>query len=403
MQLLLNEGYNYNKKVSVSDGSKIKIHNKLFIDLSNCAGALLLGHHSQVFKKSLKKIIRDKISNYAAPNIYAESLSKILKKVFPQVESFIYCNSGSEAIIKTLRIIKSISEKKKIVSVEGSWHGSVDQFLFIKTKKGKIALSAGIDNSFKEKIIFIPYNNIIESKKILEKNKKNISSIFIEPVQGCLPTEHAKDYLKFLEKFCKKNNILLIFDETITGLRTYSGSVHKKFGIKPSIITLGKSIGGGMPIGIIGLNKKIALKLKKNKKVFFGGTYSGNSMASVIALDLVKYIIKNKKIISILNKKAKKFEMELNNFFANKNINAKIYRFESMLRIVYSKKEVYNRAQRDFLEKKVNKKIKNFLNYVYQNNIYLSPSGIIFISAKISNIELKKIIKVFKEGFIKFF
>lgn len=189
----------------------------------------------------------------------------------------------------------------------------------------------------------------------------------------------------------------------ITGLRTYSGSVQNKFKIKPSITTLGKSIGGGMPIGIIGVNKKISLELQKNKKVFFGGTYSGNSLATFVAYDLMKYISKNKNIISKLNKKAQKIQIELNTFFTKKNISAKIYRFESILRVVYTNEKINNRSQRDFLEKNINWKIKKFKDHLYQNKLYLPPSGIIFISSQISNSEIKKIIKIFKEGFVKFF
>jgi glutamate-1-semialdehyde 2,1-aminomutase len=401
MNLILNEGYEHNKKITITKGAKIKIKNSFFLDLSNCAGALLLGHNSKVFKKSLNKIISNKISNYAAPNIYAENLSKYLKKIFPNFDKFIFCNSGSEAIIKTLRIVRSISEKK-IVSVEGSWHGSVDQFLYQKKGKNKFPLSTGLNNFYKKNLIFIPYNNIQESKKILEKNKKIISSVFIEPIQGCLPNNESQKYLKFIYNFCRLNNILLIFDEIITGLRTTKGSVHKKYNIKPSIVTLGKCIGGGMPIGVIGLSKKVLIKLKE-KKVFFGGTYSGNSISTLVGYDLVKHILNRKNIIQNLNKKAERIETEINTFLFKNKIKVKIYRFESILRIVFSDKKILNRPQRDFLEKKINKKKKNFYNFLYKQKIYTSTSGLIFISDRMKNIDINQIIFTFKKAFLKYF
>lgn len=401
MNLILNEGYEHNKKISITKGARIKIKNSFFLDLSNCAGALLLGHNSKVFKKSLKKIISNKISNYAAPNIYAENLSKYLKKIFPNFDKFIFCNSGSEAIIKTLRIVRAIS-KKKIVGVEGSWHGSVDQFLYQKKGKDKFPLSAGLSNFYKNNLIFIPYNNIRESKKILEKNKKKISSIFIEPIQGCLPINESQEYLTFIYNFCKLNNILLIFDEIVTGLRTTKGSVHKKYNIKPSIVTLGKCIGGGMPIGVIGLSKEILIKLKK-KKVFFGGTYSGNSISALVGYDLVKHILKRRNIIQSLNRKAKKIETEINSFLCKNKIKARIYRFESILRIIFSDKKILNRPQRDFLEKKNNKKKVKFLKFLYKEKIYLSTSGLIFISDQMKKVDINQIIFTFKKGFLRYF
>ena len=107
----------------------------------------------------------------------------------------------------------------------------------------------------KKNLIFIPYNNIEESKKILERNKKNINCIIIEPIQGALPIKTTKKYLKFLENFSRKNNITLIFDEIITAFRVNKFSIQDKYKIKPDLTTLGKICGGGLPIGLIGVNK----------------------------------------------------------------------------------------------------------------------------------------------------
>lgn len=403
MNLILNESYNCNDKLTSADGSYIKINGKKFLDLSNCAGALLLGHNSKIFKRSLNELKEKKISNYAAPNLYTVKFAKMLSKVFPEFKSFIFCNSGSEAIQKTLRIVNALKKEKKIISVQGSWHGSVDQFLFTKLNGINKPISDGINENLKKNLIFIPYNDILNSKEILNKNKNKIAAIFVEPVPGCLPNEDCKEYLKFLDKFSKKNKILLIFDEMITGLRTLEGSVYKKYNIKPSIVTLGKAIGGGLPVGIIGVNKKISNMLQKKVKVFFGGTYSGNSITSIFGTEIVKYIYKNKKVIKKLNLNAKKIQTQVNLFIKKENIKAKIFRFESVLRIVYTNKKVKNRIQRDFLESQNNNKIQKFKNYIYENKIYIPSSGLIFISAKMNNKDINKIINSFKDGLKKYF
>ena len=255
---LLNEGYeNLNNLFTSGKGSKIYINNKKFLDLSLCAGTHLLGHNPKIFQKSVKDLAKLRISNFAAKNIYAVELSKTLKKILPHFSKFIFCNSGTEAVMKSLRIARATTKKNIIISVTGSWHGSTSELLYTNNKRlENIELSSGLDKNFKKNLKFIPYNNIPESKKILNKYKKKIMCVIIEPIQGCLPTE-AKKFLKFLNDYCKQNKLILIFDEMITGLRFNCSSVQNQFNLKPSISTFGKCFGGGLPIGIIGINKNV--------------------------------------------------------------------------------------------------------------------------------------------------
>ena len=405
MSYLLNEGYESKIKVSKGNKAKITINNKDYLDLSFCAGTLILGHNSKIYKTSLKEIIKKKISNFAVPNIYAEKMSELLNKTFPYYKKFVFCNSGSESVLKAIRIAKAVSKKDLIVSVSGSWHGSIDQFLFSADKNlSPIANSSGLSNFYKKNLKIIPYNDIEKSKIILNKIKKKISAIIIEPIQACLPMEEAIDYLRFLEKFCKKNQIILIFDEMITGIRTYEGSVQKKFNLKPSISTFGKCIGGGAPIGAIGLSNDILKKIKKNKKkIYFGGTFSGNAISTFIGYKTLKYINQNKKIIIQINKKANFIKNEINKYILENRIQAQIYSFESMLRIVFTKYKVMNRLQRDFFEKKKLNNVLKFKKFIFRNKIYYPSNGIIFISNETTEKDCDYIIEIFKKGLKKFF
>ena len=404
---LLNEGYTNTKHYfDGGKGSKILSNNKEYIDLSFGAGSLILGHNSKIYKDSIKDITKNNLSILASPNKQAFEFSKLLSKIFKNYSKFIFCNSGTEAIFKTLRIARTISKKEKIVSVTGSWHGSADSLLFTADKKLKPEpLSNGLSQENKKNLIFIPYNNIEKSKKILDKNKKKISCIIIEPIQGCLPTEKSKDYLQFLEKYSNKNKIILIFDEMITGLRSKDNSVQATFKIKPSISTFGKCLGGGMPIGIIAINKKIEMLLKNNKKkVFFGGTFSGNSISTYVGKKTTEFIYKNKKkIYQNLERKSIFFQKELNYFISKNNINAKIYRFGSLIRLVFSNREIDNRLQRDFFEKNSTNNIKKIKNFFYLNNINYPSNGLIFFSYSTSEKDVQKILKIFKLGLKKFF
>ena len=405
---LLNEGYSKGSNLITSGcGSKVLINNINYHDLSFCAGSLLLGHSHKIFKKFLSEIIKKNISNVATKNLHAVNLSRTLKNIFPKYSNFIYCNSGTESVFKSLRIARAISKKNLIISVSGSWHGSVSELLFQPTKSLKnIELSGGLKLFDKKNLKFIPYNNIKTSKKILDKNKKNIMTIIIEPIQGCLPY-NAQNYLKFLNNYAKKNNIILIFDEMITGLRVNCSSVASEMNLSPDIITFGKCFGGGNPMGIIAIKKNIFKKIKKfksKKKIFFGGTFSGNSINTFISNNIVKFIYQNKKkIFKDLENKSNYLQTKLNSYLEENKFDIKIYRFYSMLRIVFSCKNIDNITQRKFLEKNKLKKIDHFINYLFKQKIYYPSNGLIFLSLQTSYKDLDYLIKKIKIGFKKFF
>ncbi len=404
---LLNEGYEKSTELFYK-GNKERIFSKRgsYLDLSMCAGSILLGHNHFTFQNSIKKYLKKKISNFAAPNLYAETFSKNIKRIIPHSDQIIFCNSGSEAVIKSLRIARAINNNPKVCYTSGSWHGSVDQFLYKADQKLKaVKLSSGLPNETLKNLILLPFNDLEKTKKILDKNKKKISSIIIEPIQGSFPNYKIKKYLKFLSYYSKKNNITLIFDEMITGIRTDCSSIQKYFGINAEISTFGKCFGAGLPIGIISISKKISTKLKNIKpKVFFGGTFSGNSMSAYVGNDVLDFIVKNKKkIFSKINNNAEYFERNLNNFFEKNNIDIKVYRFKSMLRLVFTKASIKDRLGRDFLEEKKSKSIMKFKDYIKKQKIYMPSSGIIFFSYSHEKKHIDYLISKIKSGTLKYF
>ena len=405
--LILNEGYLNNKYFfDKGVGSNIFIRKKKFIDLSFSAGSLLLGHNSKIFKKAIKDIVSKNISIFANPNKQAEEFSKTLNKILPFYSKFIFCSTGSEAIMKSLRIVRAVSNKEMIVNVTGSWHGSNDKTLFTADKNLMTKnLSEGLGKYDRNNLKFIPYNDINKSKKILNKFKNKIGCILVEPIQGGLPNINAIKYLKFLNQYSKKNKIILIFDEMITGLRIDGSSFQSKYSFKPDMTTFGKCFGGGLPIGIIALNKNIEKKIKKLKgKIFFGGTFSGNSLSTYVGKLTVDYIIKNrKKIFEALDNKSNFLFQTLNSIIKKEKINVSLYRFHSMFRIIFTTKIIKNRTQRDFFEKKFHKKISKFRKFLISNKIYYPSNGIIFISDQTTKRDISIILKYVRQGLIKFF
>ena len=404
---ILNEGYIKKENLfDYANGSSIFIKRKKFIDLSMCAGSLILGHNHPYLKKTVNKIFKKNISNLAAANSFAENYSKNILTIAPNAKKIIFCNSGTEAVIKSIRISRAINNRSKIAYVIGGWHGSTDDLLYKPDNKLRpIGISSGLLKSNSKNLVMVPYNDIKKTKRILDQNRREISCLIIEPIQGSLPNKNIKDYLIFLKKYCDKNNINIIFDEMITGLRTDFSCVQKYFGVNSDITLFGKCFGAGFPIGIIALNEKTYKKLKKLKtRVFFGGTFSGNSIISFIGNEMFNFLKKNKKkIFKKINSNAENIEKQLNDFFIKKNLDLKVYRFKSMLRLVYSKKNITNRLARDFLESKKNKQILNFKKYIYEKKIYIPGSGLMFISFSHSSKQINYIIKQIKSGSLKYF
>ena len=206
---LLNEGYKNSNFFTAANGQYLIKGKKKYLDLSFGAGTLLLGHQSKIFKKALKNITSNKLSLIATPNKEAIDYSILLSNFLKNYSKFIFCNTGSEAILKSIRIANAISKKKLLVCVTGSWHGSVDRTLFTTNKTLKsMPISSGLTDYNKRNVKFIPYNNIESSKKILDKIKNKISCILIEPIQASLPQKDIKNYLKFLDNYSKKNNVI---------------------------------------------------------------------------------------------------------------------------------------------------------------------------------------------------
>ena len=400
---IFNEGYR-NTKIFFKKASGTAIFDKKnikYLDLTSAGGTSLLGHNNKIFKKSIKNFLTNKYSNFALPNIHANQFSQNLIRLLPQFSKFVFCNSGAEANLKAIRIARAITKKNKIVNITGSWHGSIDQFLFTSGKNyQKIKLSDGLENNIEKNLIYAPYYDFKKTKKILEKSKKKICCVIIEPIQGCLPSDRNMNYLSSLSNYCKKNNIILILDEIITGLRTNCSSVQNKYNLHSDISTFGKAFGNILPIAFIGISKKIEKKIsKKNIKIFFGGTFSGNSLSMYVANEFLKFIVKSKKkIFHDLEIKSSKFCNEVNKYIDKHNINAKVIRFGSVIRLIFTNHDPKNRFQRDFFEKKNNSKRLKFINFLKKKKIIFPSNGIIFFNTSIKTQEIKILIKSITEG-----
>jgi glutamate-1-semialdehyde 2,1-aminomutase len=389
---------NKNQEIIVSSANKKYLYDEKknrFLDFCMSSGCMILGHSNKIYSEEIKKQI-SLGSNYSSNNIYKKEYEKKLKKEFKQFDSFVFCNSGSEANLRALRIAKSISKKNKVVMTSGSWHGSVDNFLFDLRFKNKEFnnyefLSSGVELNKKETII-IPHNEIKGSKRILDKNISKISMIIVEPIQASHPNTQNYKYLKFLENYCKKKNVILCFDEIITGLRVKNLTIYKKYKLKPDMVTFAKCFGGGLPIGIVAYNKIIKKKLKKLKqKIFFGGTFSGNALSTRIGCKTFEFILKNQNRINTkINYLGKFIENKINHFCKKNRINFKFLRYESILKPSFNLKSQTKKYEK-------NKNFIQFRNYLLKNKIFISNNCCFFISYCHDIHDCSKLIMIIKK------
>ena len=376
--LIINEGYK--KDVDLfygAQGKKIFTKNKKYIDLSMCAGSILLGHNHKVFQKSIKKFISKKISNIAAPNINAEIFAKNIKKVVPNSEKIIFCNSGTEAVMKSLRLARALNNKKKIAYVTGGWHGSVDQLLYKANKKLKpVKLSSGLPEETYKNLILIPYNDFEKSEFILKKNKNKISCLIIEPIQACLPYENVGKYLKFLEVFCKKNNIILIFDECTSAFRENFGGLHLKYKIQPDLAMFGKALGNGYPITSI-IGKKSIMETLSDS--FVSSTFWSDRIGPTAGLASLK---------EMENQKSWEILLNLGYYFRKK-----IKNFDQKDLIEINKEGIIPNISLKLNPLKTNK--KNLISFFLKNNIITSDR--IYLSTAHTKINSNKYFEVLEK------
>lgn len=245
---------------------------KKYLDFCMSNGAMILGHSNKTFLESVN-YQKNLGSNYSFTNIQNEKYQEEIIKIFKGYRRIHFCNSGSEANIRALRVLRTITKKRKIAMINGSWHGSVDNFMFDLDLKNKIFETGGLGFQ-KNNLIMLKYNDIKYSLNLLKKNRKNLAGLIMEPIQASCPTKKSEKYVHNIFKYCKRNNIYIIFDEIITGLRVYDFTIFKKLNLKPDIITFGKIFGGGFPVGLCCIENQLNSKLLKSKeKIFFGGTF----------------------------------------------------------------------------------------------------------------------------------
>jgi glutamate-1-semialdehyde 2,1-aminomutase len=266
--------------------------------------ALILGHSPNVVVKNLDRQIRQG-TLYGTANDISIKLGDTIKKSIPISELLRFCTTGSEATMYAIRIARAVTKKRIICKTIGGWHGFNTDLMQSVNYPFEIDEGAGMTGREGDFVESIPFNDLDRSTKLLESVKDDLACIIIEPLLGgggCIPADI--NYLKGLEEYCRRNDILFILDEIVTGFRFNFGSVSSIYHLNPDMITLGKIVGGGLPIGIV-CGKKEIMKVanpveNRNKEQLCyigGGTFSSNPLTMTAGYATLDYIGKNRQTV----------------------------------------------------------------------------------------------------------
>ena len=366
-----------------------------YIDYIGSWGPMIMGHSHPIIIQAIAKQMKLGTS-YGAPTSIESDTAKLIKKCVPSIEKIRMVNSGTEATMSAIRLARGYTNRDKIIKFDGCYHGHVDSLL-IKAGSGVSTFglpdSPGIPSELAKKTLSCEFNNKEEFLKVFNKNKKDIAAVIIEPIagnMGFIPAD--KSFLELLRKTTKANNSLLIFDEVMSGFRVALGGAQELYKIKPDLTTLGKVIGGGLPVGAFGGNKKIMDYLAPSGPVYQAGTLSGNPLAMAAGSSLIKLLIKNNPYKN-LESKASALLTSMKDIFQKYDIPLSVNQKGGMFGFFFSKK----------LPKNLNDVIntddilfKSFLNKSIENGIYFAPSKFEagFISTKHTNKEINNTIRI---------
>lgn len=253
-----------------------------FVDFCCSWGPLILGHNATPVRESITEALQNGTS-FGAPTVLENELGQLIIDNNPFVDKIRFVSSGTEAVMSGIRLARGYTKKNKVIKFEGCYHGHVDSML-VKAGSGLVTFgtssSAGVPESFSQETIVLPLNDEAAVLDCIAEHGHDIACIIIEPIpanNGLLLQK--KTYLEFLRKVCTENNILLFFDEVISGFRVAFAGAAEMYGIKPDIVTYGKIIGGGLPVGAYGASDELMACISPMGDVYQAGTLSGNPVA----------------------------------------------------------------------------------------------------------------------------
>lgn len=365
-----------------------------FIDYINSWGPMILGHAYAPVVEAVKKMAESGTS-FGMPTVIETKIAELAVKMVPNIDKIRFVNSGTEACMSAVRLARGYSGKDKIIKFAGCYHGHSDAFL-IQAGSGAVTFgspnSPGVTQGTAKDTLLAKYNDINSVRQLIASNKDEIAAVIIEPVagnMGCIPPQEG--FLETLRVLCDENNILLIFDEVMTGFRLAKGGVQELLGVNADIVCFGKVIGGGLPVGAFASSNEIMSVLAPDGPVYQAGTLSGNPLAMAAGLAMLE-ALQDDTIFKRLEDKTRYLHKGIASALQKSDLSFKINRIGSMISVHFTEDDVV-----DFTSaaKGNNETFKTFFNGMLNQGIYIAPSAFEswFITDALSYDDLDKTIK----------
>jgi len=280
--------------VARADGAYLyDVDGNRYIDYVGSWGPMIVGHNHPAVRQAVQHAIDQGLS-FGAPCPAEVTMAATITRLFPSCEMVRMVNSGTEATLSAIRLARGATGRAKIVKFEGCYHGHGDSFL-VKAGSGMLTLgvptSPGVPAGLSELTLTLPYNDFEAASALFAQQGEEIAGVIIEPVVGnanCLPPREG--YLQHLRRLCDQSGALLIFDEVMTGFRVALGGAQARYRVKPDLTTLGKIIGGGMPVGAYGGRRELMQQIAPSGPIYQAGTLSGNPLAMAAGLAMLELI-----------------------------------------------------------------------------------------------------------------
>ena len=344
-----------------------------YVDMIGSWGPMILGHNYPQVLEIVKKELENGTS-FGLPTKKEVELAELVKSCFPSIEKLRLTTSGTEAAMASVRLARAFTGKNKIVKFEGCYHGHSDSLL-VKAGSGLLTFahqdSNGITEGVVKDTITLPFGDFEKLKETLE-SEKDIACVIIEPIPANMGLiETKKEYLEKIREITKKEKVVLIFDEVISGFRISLGGAQEVFGITPDLTVLGKIIGGGYPVGGFGGKKEIMDLISPVGNVYHAGTLSGNPISVAAGIETISILKKNTEIYENINIKTENLVNQINELIKKYSIPASVNHFGSLFTIFFSKEKV------DTLEKAISSNAEFYSIYfdtMLKNGIIVPPS-----------------------------
>ena len=356
--------------IKSAKGSKITdVDGNEFIDYVCSWGPGILGHAREEVIEAVQEACKYGLT-YGAPTEKESILAEMVMSLMPHIEMLRLVSSGTEAVMSAVRAARGYTGRDLIIKFTGCYHGHSDGLL-VKSGSGLItnavADSAGVPKAYTQCTLVAEYNNKKSVEELFEKYPNQIACLVVEPVAANMGVVPPKDgFLEFLRDITEKNNTVLIFDEVITGFRLALGGASQYFGVKPDMVTLGKIVGGGMPVGAYGGKKEIMQTVSPVGKVYQAGTLSGNPIAVTAGIETLKILINDPDIYKRIDKKAEKIEKA---FLSTGKVT--VNRVGSLMSAFFTKEPVidYKSAMSSDT-----KEYAKYFSHMLEKGIYVAPS-----------------------------